>query len=306
MLQPTIADWDNYSAETQHATPEWRQATIWFKDLKQEGWGVVETFTPGALTGFVLANMTAAGDPPRPPSGLYYGMITPLEAYRIRGAIWYHGEQNTARAYQYRALLPSLIQGWRKAFAEPDFPFLIVQLPNLGSSPELGDSIWAELREAQLLTAKSVPNTGLAVTIDVGDAKNLHPTRKAEIGQRLALWALGTTYGRKMVYSGPLFDSMKIAGNEIRIHFRYTGSGLQARGDALKGFAIAGSDRKFHWADAKIDGDRVVVSSPEVPAPVAVRYAWAGSPECTLYNKDGLPASPFRSDDWPRESAGKE
>jgi sialate O-acetylesterase len=306
MLQPTISDWDNYSAEMQHATPEWRQVTIWFKDLKQEGCGVAEPFTPHALTGFVLANMTAAGDPPRPPSGLFYGMITPLEGYRVRGAIWYQGEGNTWHAYQYRTLLPSLIQGWRKAFAEPDFPFLIVQLPNLGSSPELGDSIWAELREAQLLTAKSVPNTGLAVTIDLGDAKNLHPPRKAEIGQRLALWALGTTYGRKIVYSGPLYDSMKIAGNAIRIHFRYPGSGLQARGDVLKGFAIAGGDGKFHWADAKIDGDEIVVSSPEVPAPVGVRYAWAGSPECNLYNKDGLPASPFRTDDWPGESAGKE
>ncbi|MGC0771596.1 MAG: sialate O-acetylesterase [Candidatus Acidiferrum sp.] len=305
MLQPTITDWDNYSAEAFRATPEWQQVTIWFRVLKQAGWGVSEPFTPTALTGFVLNNMAAVGDPPRPPSGLYEGMITPLLSYRIRGAIWYQGEGNTWRAEQYRTLLPSLIQCWRKSFAEPDFPFLIVQLPNLGSSPELGESIWAELRDAQLWTAKTVPNTGLAVTIDVGDPNNLHPPHKAEVGQRLALWALGTTYGRKIIYSGPLYDSMKIVGQEIRVRFRDEGGGLEAHGEALKGFSIAGADRKFHWANARIDGDEVVVSSNEVTAPVAVRYAWAGSPECNLYNTSGLPASPFRTDDWPGESAGK-
>jgi sialate O-acetylesterase len=177
-----------------------------------------------------------------------------------------------------------------------------VQLPNQGTSAELGDSIWAELREAQLLTAKSVPNTGLAVTIDVGEKGNLHPPRKAEIGERLALWALGTTYGRKIVYSGPLYESMESKGSEVRIHFQHTGTGLEAHGETLKGFSIAGADRRFHWANARIDGNDVVVTSPEVTSPVAVRYAWAGSPECDLYNKDGLPASPFRTDDWPGAS----
>lgn len=305
MLQPDITDWDNYSAEPFHATPQWRQITIWFKDLKQAGWGVSEPFTPTALTGLVLNNMAAVGDPPRPPSGLYEGMITPLLPYRICGAIWYQGEGNTWRAEQYRTLLPSLIQGWRKSFAEPNFPFLIVQLPNLGTSPELGASIWAELRDAQLQTTKTVPNTGLAVTIDVGDPNNLHPPHKAEVGQRLALWALGKTYGQEIVYSGPLYDSMKTVGQEIRVRFRDEGGGLEAHGEALKGFSIAGADRKFHWANARIDGDEVVVSSNEVTVPVAVRYAWAGSPECNLYNTSGLPASPFRTDDWPGESAGK-
>jgi sialate O-acetylesterase len=305
MLQPDITDWDNYSAEPFPATPQWRQITIWFKDLKQAGWGVSEPFAPTALTGFVLNNMAAVGDPPRPPSGLYEGMITPLLPYRICGAIWYQGEGNTWRAEQYRTLLPSLIQGWRKSFAEPNFPFLIVQLPNLGTSPELGSSIWAELRDAQLQTTKAVPNTGLAVTIDVGDRNNLHPPRKAEVGQRLALWALGKTYGQKIVFSGPLYDSLKTVGQEIRIRFRDEGGGLEAHGEALKGFSIAGADRNFHWANARIDGDEVVVSSNEVTVPVAVRYAWAGSPECNLYNKSGLPASPFRTDDWPGESAGK-
>jgi sialate O-acetylesterase len=304
ILQPTIVDWDNYAAEMMQATKEWKQVTVWFKELKQDGWGVSNGLTLQSLTGFQIVHLTSVGDPPRPPSGLYQGMIAPLQQYRIRGAIWYQGEGNTWRAEQYRQLLPSLIAGWRKAWEEGDFPFLIVQLPNHGSSPELGDSIWAELREAQFLTARTVRNAGLAVSIDVGDPKNLHPPRKEEIGQRLALWALGTTYGKKIVYSGPLYDSMKIAGPQIEIHFRHVGGRLESRGGGLKGFAIAGGDHIFHWADARIDGDTVVVSSADVTAPVAVRYAWAGSPECNLYNKEGLPASPFRTDDWPGESAG--
>jgi sialate O-acetylesterase len=230
-------------------------------------------------------------------------MIAPLEKYRIRGALWYQGEGNTWRAYQYRKLLPALIAGWRKGWGESDFPFLIVQLANHGSSPELGDSIWAELREAQFLTARTVPNTGLAVSIDVGEPKNLHPPRKEEIGHRLALWALGATYGEKIVYSGPLFDWMKIEGENVRLHFHYAGSGLEASGGPLKGFAMAGSDRIFHWAEARIEGDEIVVSSPGVKGPIAVRYAWASSPDCNLYNKEGLPASPFRTDDWPGQSA---
>jgi len=303
-LQPTIQDYDDYSTGEFQATPEWKQITIWFKDLKQDGWGVYAPFTLHALTGFAITNMTRVGDPPRPPSGLYESMIAPLQPYRIRGAIWYQGEGNTWRAYQYRTLLPALIAGWRKGWKEGDFPFLIVQLPNQGESPELGDSIWAELREAQLLTAKTVPNTGLAVTIDVGDPHNLHPPRKEEIGYRLAVWAQGTTYGKKIVYSGPIYDSMQIVGSEIKIHFLHSRTGLEARDGTLKGFSIGGADRKFHWANARIDGESIAVSSPDVVFPVAVRYAWAGSPECNLYNKEGLPASPFRTDDWPVASSG--
>jgi len=303
MLQPTITDWDNYASPTYHATPEWKETTVWFRELKQAGWGVSEPLTPKTLSGFLLVNMTREGDPELPPSGLYEAMIAPLEKYHIRGAIWYQGESNTWHAHKYQELLPALIRGWRKGWNEGDFPFLIVQLPNQGTSPELGDSIWAELREAQFLTVKKVPNTGLAVTIDVGEEKNLHPPNKAPVGKRLALWALGTTYGKKIVYSGPLYQSMEVEGNQIRIHFSHTGSGLEAKGgNELKGFAVAGADRKFHWAQAQISGDTVVVSSAEVPDPVAVRYAWAGSPECNLYNKENLPASPFRTDDWPGAS----
>jgi sialate O-acetylesterase len=301
-LQPTITDTDNYESATFKATPEWQPVTIWFKDLKQEGWGVVEPLTLKTLTGFSLLNMPEVGSPDRPPAGLYEGMIVPIEPYRIRGVIWYQGEGNGWRGYQYRWILPALIRTWRSAWAEGDFPFLIVQLPNYGTSPELGNSLWAEVRDAQFLAKKTEPNTGLIVTIDVGDPKNLHPPRKQPVGDRLALWALGTTYGQKVVYSGPLYHATEVEGDHVRIGFDVFGSQLVARGDVLKGFSIAGADRKFHWADARIDGDTVIVSSADVPGPVAVRYDWANSPEGNLYNAQGLPASPFRTDDWPGET----
>jgi sialate O-acetylesterase len=162
------------------------------------------------------------------------------------------------------------------------------------------------MREAELFTMKSVSHTGLAVTIDVGDPRDIHPHHKREVGERLALVAEGTTYGEPIQYSGPLYQSMKIEGSRIRIHFTQLGHGLEVRGGGpLQGFAIAGADKKFRWADARIDGDAVVVSNPETAAPVAVRYAWADSPPCNLFNKDGLPASPFRTDDWPGITAGK-
>lgn len=301
-LQPTITDTDNYESATFRATPEWKPVTVWFKDLKQEGWGVVEPLTLNTLTGFSLLTMPEVGSPDRPPAGLYEGMIVPIEPYRIRGVIWYQGEGNGWRGYQYRWILPALIRTWRSAWDEGNFPFLIVQLPNYGTSPELGNSLWAEVREAQFLANKTEPNTGLVVTIDVGDPNNLHPLNKQPVGERLALWALGTTYGQKIVYSGPLFQSMKVEGSQVRIGFRLFASQLVARGDVLKGFSIAGPDRKFHWADAHIDGDTVTVSSSDVPNPVAVRYDWANSPDGNLYNAQGLPASPFRTDDWPGET----
>ncbi len=306
MLQPDIIDTDNYGAGTMYASSEWKPISIELAKLRQAGWGVYHPFSPGKLTGFTIVGLPALDDPPRPPSGLYDGMIVPLERYRIRGVIWYQGESDTWEAYQYRTLLPAMIRGWRKAWNEPGFPFLIVQLPNQGTSPEFAPSIWAELREAQLLTLKSVPDTGLAVTIDVGEANNLHPPRKKEVGDRLALWALGTTYGEKMIYSGPIYEGMKIEGSEIRIRFSHTDSGLMAKGGGpLTAFTIAGEDRKFHHATARIDGDTIVVSSPDVPSPVSVRYAWSDSPDCNLYNKEGLPASPFRTDDWPGASFNK-
>ncbi len=298
-LQPTITDYDDYSTSLFHASVDWQPITVWFRDLRQEGWGVSLPFTQNAQTGFSIESLTSVGYSPLPVSGLFEGMIAPLLPYPFRGVIWYQGESNALKAHQYRTLLPALITGWRKA-SRNIFPFLIVQLPNHGAVPEQPtESAWAELREAQLLTARQLPDTGIAVTIDVGDPKDVHPHRKAEVGHRLALWALGTTYAKPIVYSGPLYRAMEIQGSKIRIRFSNVGSGLEANGGApLRGFAIAGAGRKFHWADASIEGDSVVVSSSQVPAPLAVRYAWADSPPCNLFNKEGLPASPFRTDQW--------
>jgi len=233
-------------------------------------------------------------------------MIAPLIPYGIRGVIWYQGESNASRAYQYRTLFPAMIRDWRRNWGQGEFPFLFVQLANfMQTSPQPSESAWAELREAQLMTL-SLPNTGMAVIIDIGEAADIHPKNKQDVGKRLALWALAKTYGKDIVYSGPLYKSMEIKGGKVVLHFDHVGTGLVAKGgEPLKGFAIAGKDRKFVWADARIVGDTVVVSSPEVPEPVAVRYAWADNPVCNLYNEQGLPASPFRTDDWPGVTAPK-
>jgi len=299
--QPTVTDWDDYATPVMKASADWQPVTVWFRDLRQDGWGVTLPFTQDALSGFTIESLTTLEYAPIPVSGLYEGMITPLLPSAFRGALWYQGESNALKAHQYRKLLPALIGSWRDGLHDKDLAFLIVQLPNHGATPDQpGESAWAELREAQLMTMQHVPQAGLAVTIDVGDPKNLHPHRKLEVGQRLALWAEGAVYKQAVEYSGPLYESMRIDGAKIRVRFAHAGSGLEGRdGAELHGFAIAGADRKFHWAEASIDGDAVVVSSREVPSPVAVRYAWADSPLCNLFNKDGLPASPFRTDDWP-------
>jgi sialate O-acetylesterase len=262
--------------------------------------------------GFDLKSMPPQPRPPvlvnnpNAPTSLYNAMIAPLLPYGIQGAIWYQGESNAGRAYQYRQLFPAMIQNWRQDFKQGNFSFLFVQLANfMATLPDPCDSDWAELREAQLMTL-SLPNTGMAVIIDIGDANDIHPKNKQDVGKRLALWALAKTYGKKLVYSGPIYKSMKIQGRDIILNFDQIGTGLVAQGgQSLKGFAIAGADRKFVWADARIDGQTVVVSSDKVPEPVAVRYAWANNPVCNLYNKEGLPASPFRTDDWPGITANK-
>lgn len=242
---------------------------------------------------------------PYSPTGLYNGMIVPILPYGIRGAIWYQGESNAWRAYQYRTLFPAMIKNWRDAWHQGDFPFLFVQLANyMQPEPQPVESDWAELREAQLMTLSSVPNTGMAVTIDIGEP-DIHPKNKQDVGKRLALWALAKTYGKDIVYSGPIYKSMKVDGNKAVLAFDDIGGGLVAKGDSLKGFAIAGADRKFVWADAKIEGDTIIVSSDKVAAPVSVRYAWAINPVCNLYNKEGLPATPFRTDTWPGVTDGR-
>ncbi len=244
---------------------------------------------------------------PNAPTVLYNGMIAPLIPFGIRGAIWYQGESNAGRAHQYRELFPLMITNWRRKWGEGPFPFLFVQLANfMAAQPEPSESAWAELREAQFMTLK-LPNTGMATIIDIGEADNIHPRNKQDVGKRLALWALDMAYGRDLVYSGPLYKSMEIKDGKIVLHFDHVDGGLVAKGnDGLKGFAIAGADRKFVWAKAKIEGDTVVVASDKVAEPKAVRYGWADNPTCNLYNKAGLPASPFRTDDWPGVTANSQ
>jgi len=268
--------------------------------------------------------------PPRPnepmgpnnpwlPTGLYNAMIHPIVPFAIRGATWYQGESNADRAYQYRKLFAAMITDWRKAWAEGDFAFGFVQLANFTPRNDKPvDSDWAELREAQTMTLK-LPAAGQAVIIDIGEAADIHPKDKQDVGGRLALWAEAKVYGRKdLVYSGPMYKSMKVDGDKVVLAFDHVGGGLvvgkkdglapmqAVAGGELKGFSIAGDDKKFVWADAAIVGDTVVVSSKDVAKPASVRYAWSNNPECNLYNKEGLPASPFRTDEWKGVTADKQ
>lgn len=236
-------------------------------------------------------------DNPNSPSVLFNGMISPLLPFAIRGAIWYQGESNVSRAVQYRTLFPALIQDWRKHWDRGEFPFLFVQLANyMPEQPSPVESQWAELREAQTMTLR-LPDTGMATAIDVGDGEDIHPKNKQDVGLRLALNALAKVYGRSdMPYSGPMFKAATREGKALRIHFDQVNGGLKCRGEKLVGFAIAGADRKFVWAQAEINGDTVLAQSPEISEPQFVRYAWMDNPTCNLYNGAGLPAVPFRSD----------
>jgi len=268
---------------------------------------------------------------PHRPASLYNAMIAPVIPYCIAGAIWYQGESNASRAYQYRTLFPMMIKDWRRAWGQParigamgpvvapdavarpnrlpgarpggDFPFLFVQLANFRNGWTDPRS-WAELREAQLM-ALSLPNAGMAVAIDIGETYNIHPRNKQEVGRRLALAARAIAYDDDIVYSGPIYDSMIIEGNKIRLRFKHVDGGLVAKGGPLNWFTIASENRRFFWANAKIEGDTIVVRSDAIEYPVAVRYAWWDDPQgCNLYNEAGLPASPFRTDNWPGVTAG--
>jgi sialate O-acetylesterase len=286
---------------------------------------------------FELPPMDSAAQtamPPRPAtpiepqnvaSYLYNGMIHPIVPYAIRGFIWYQGEGNWQRGFQYRTAFPLLIKDWRAKWGRGDLPFYFCQLANyMGHNPKPEESPYAEVREAQTMTL-SVPNTGQAILIDIGEEKNIHPADKKSVGDRLARLALAGTYEKKVVASGPAFESLAIEGAKIRLQFTHIDGGLVARKlpdtyqplstdpqtvplvrnsplGELEGFAICGEDREWKWATAKIDGDSVVVWSDEVPHPVAVRYAWAQNPFCNLYNGAGLPAGPFRTDDFPLAS----
>jgi sialate O-acetylesterase len=233
------------------------------------------------------------------PSGLYNGMIAPLIPYSIQGVIWYQGEANVKRPYQYRKLFPALINSWREKWGIGDFPFYYVQLPNLNREPEPSKSGWAQLRESQLMSL-NVPNTGMITTIDIGESVNLHPKNKQEVGRRLALIALAKLYEKKNYCSGPIFKSMKIDGSLVRLSFDNIADGLIVKGsDILTGFKIASGDKNFLSAEAKIEGNEILVWNKKINSPIAVRYAWADDPQCNLFNSAFLPASPFRTDDWP-------
>lgn len=245
---------------------------------------------------------------------LYNAMIHPFVPYTIKGAIWYQGESNASQGYQYRELMPLMIKDWRSKWGY-EFPFFIVQLANyMARQEQPAESSWAELREAQLLTRLHLENVGMATIIDIGEANDIHPKNKQEVGRRLSLAARSIAYGERLVFEGPVYSNYRIEGNTIRLQFQPgTARGMKTSdGKALKGFAIAGLDRKWHWAEARIvkeergrwQNETIVVSCPEVPFPVAVRYAWADNPECNLVNGKGLPASPFRTDDWPGVTFG--
>ncbi len=297
----TLPKWKK---ETDAALAKWKQAVA---DAKKAG-------QPAPARPNLPRKPNSPTNNPNTPTVLYNAMIQPLLPFPIKGAIWYQGESNAGNPMQYRVLFPVMISDWRRAWGCGEFPFLFVQLANFmkcDGNPTQSESGWPGLREAQSLTLK-LPNTGQAVIIDIGEANDIHPKNKADVSKRLALAGLKVAYGKDIVYSGPTYDTMKVEGDKVRLQFKNTGTGLIIGAapairlgeeptkplDHLVGFNVAGEDKKFVWASAKIDGNSVVVWSDAVKNPVAVRYAWANNPECNLYNKEGIPASPFRTDVW--------
>jgi len=281
-------------ADYDEAIKKWRE-----ESEKQKAAGVRPSPSPGvpdALRDYRIA------------SSIYDGMIAPLMPFAIRGAAWYQGESNEARAEQYNILLPVMIRAWRERWEQDNFPFGIIQLPNyrsIKSEPE--DAPWSFIREAERRTSLNTPNTGLIVTIDIGEANDIHPKNKLDVGKRMAVWALKDVYGRKLVDS-PKFTKAEIKGSKIILTFESVGSGLRIKdGEKLDEFAIAGADKKFVWAEAKIIGkNKIEVWSPKIPAPLAVRYAFNSNPKHpNLTNDSGLPASPFRTDNWDDPTKGK-
>jgi sialate O-acetylesterase len=284
-LMPVFVEWARMSDDTvvhqlkrERQLTQWRQAVASAKADRKEPPGF--PWEP---------NMEQSWTP----AGLYNAMIAPLTRYPIRGAIWYQGESNASRerAPLYARLFGTMIQDWRRAWGQGDFPFFFVELANFKTGP---DAKWPELRDAQRQTL-ALANTGMAVTTDIGNPDDIHPKNKQDVGLRLALAARAIAYGEKIEYSGPMFRQATPESSAMRIWFDHTGSGLTAKSGALRDFEIAGADRKFVSAEARIDGATVLVSSPAVTAPAYVRYAWSDNPDGNLYNREGLPASPFRS-----------
>jgi sialate O-acetylesterase len=298
MREEVLAKDDEYKRDLLDAYPAAREK--WLKALDQ--WKKEKAEAEKAGKAFTNAQPYAVWKP----AELYNAMIAPLIPYAVQGAIWYQGESNAGRAWQYRRLFADMIKNWRNDW-DRDFTFLEVQLApwdkrkgrsveEITASPT--DSDWAELREAQWLTARKLKKAGMAVITDLGDKDDIHPTKKQPVGARLALLARKIAYGEKTVADGPTYDGVKFKNGKAILSFENVDGGLESHGSALTGFAVAGNDQKFHWATAIIDGDKVVVSSAAAPNPVAVRYGWADFPVVNLFNKQGLPATPFRTDDW--------
>jgi sialate O-acetylesterase len=270
-----------------------------------EAWTRLEAVESNpAFKSIVERRATSNTGGPNRAAVLYNGMIAPLIPYRIRGAIWYQGESNVPRAWQYRMLFPTMIGNWRKDWRQGNFPFYYVQIAPFRYGKQDPRNC-AELWESQLQTL-SLPKTGMAVTVDIGDVKDIHPANKKEVGRRLALWALAKDYGRNITYSGPLYRKMKLEDHAVRVYFNHARSGLSTRdGQSPSHFQVAGAGRDFVDARAEIDGDTVIVWAESVGHPVAVRYAWRDDAEPNLINKEGLPASPFRTDSWPAVTVGE-
>lgn len=299
-----VWDWAFHVSKPFTATSKWTEVTLKFADFTQPDWGSAKPLNPALIFGLGLS---ADGDMYYPdlPSGLFNAMVAPVIPHAIRGVLWYQGESNSERAEQYRNLLPALISGWRREWGRENLPFYVVQLANLGKPTEgVEENDWSEIREAQGLVL-SLTNTGVATAIDLGEAENIHPKNKREVARRLSLIAQANLFGKKAEYSGPLFVSSKTGAGKITASFSHA-EGLSARGGGiLKGFALAGADRVFHPAKAVVLGNSVVVECPEVPEPVSLRYSWAKNPSGNLVNSSGLPALPFRTDDWKLTTAGK-
>jgi sialate O-acetylesterase len=241
--------------------------------------------------------MPASNDSPALPGGLFNAMIAPLQPGAIRGILWYQGEANVGRPGEYAELFATMIRSWREGFGQGDLPFYFVQLANFGNEYERVNRDWARLREAQAKVL-SLPNTGMAVTIDIGDAHNIHPRNKQELGRRLALIAKVKVYGIAPEVSGPMFASATREGKALRVRFTSAGTELSAHGGPVRSLEVAGADKVFFPAAGAIETDSLLASSPDVGEPVAVRYAWTNAPDANLYSDDGLPVVPFRSDDW--------
>ncbi len=301
--QASIADYDYYSTDIFNAPADWKLMTYPISSLKQGGWGLPKAFTPDAVQSLVFTVEVPYN--PEIASIVYNAMIAPLTSFGVKGVLWYQGESNAGRASDYQVLLSTLIKSWRTAWGK-DLPFFIVQLPNyMERKSQPSESSWAELREAQLKTL-SVPGTGVVTTIDLGEAGNIHPKNKTEVGRRLSLAALGQVYKKPVVCLGPLFDSLTVKGEKMLLKFKETGKGLSTRdGQPVTGFAVSNEDGEFYWANAKITGENTMeVWNDSVKKPVEVRYAWADNPDCNLMNEDGLPASPFRFSTEPETAEG--